>query len=95
MTKNVNVSPSEQVVSKPQFRFLESPIYSKSAVLVWDPSAYNATLQQWYNHPDWPFFEQFFSKRLMAPEDSLFLLQVGFSYGRLGVSKLETYFKLF
>ena len=31
----------------------------------------------------------------MAPEDSLFLLQVGFSYGRLGVSKLETYFKLF
>ena len=26
---------------------------------------------------DWPFFEQFFSKRLMQPEDSLYLLNPG------------------
>lgn len=65
---------NSQVVAKPQFKFLESPVYSKSAVLVWDPSSYNATLQQWYSRPDWPFFEQFFSKRLMQPDDPLFLI---------------------
>ena len=68
---------NSQVVAKPQFKFLESKFYSKSAVLVWDPSAYNATLEEWYNKPDWPFFEQFFSKRLMQPEDALYLLHPG------------------
>ena len=46
-------------------------------MLVWDPSVYNATLEQWYNKPDWPFFEQFFSKRLMTPEDPLYLVNPG------------------
>ena len=50
----------------------------QSAVLVWDPSVYNASIEEWYNKPDWPFFEQFFSKRLMKPEDSLYLLHPGF-----------------
>ena len=68
---------NSQVVAKPQFKFLESKFYSKSAVLVWDPSAYNATLEDWYNKPDWPFFEQYFSKRLMQPEDALYLLHPG------------------
>ena len=68
---------NSQVVAKPQFKFLESKFYSKSAVLVWDPSGYNATLEDWYNKPDWPFFEQYFSKRLMQPEDALYLLHPG------------------
>ena len=54
-------------------------MYSASSVLVWDPSAYNGSLEEWYNKPDWPFFEQFFSKRLMQPEDSLYLLNPGTS----------------
>jgi len=68
---------NSQVVAKPQFKFLESKFYSKSAVLVWDPSAYSASLEEWYNKPDWPFFEQFFNKRLMQPEDALYLLHPG------------------
>ncbi len=40
-----------QVVAKPQFKFLESRIYSESAVVVWDPAGYSATLQQWYTTP--------------------------------------------
>ena len=36
-----------QVVAKPQFKFLESSLYSQSAVLVWDPSGYNGSLQSW------------------------------------------------
>ena len=52
-------------------------LISQSSVLVWDPSVYNASLEEWYNKPDWPFFEQFFSKRLMKPEDHLYLLHPG------------------
>ena len=49
-------------------------MYSQSTVLVWDPSKFDATLEEWYEKPDLPFFEQFFLKRLMKPEDHLYLL---------------------
>eukprot|EP00088_Acartia_fossae_P005196 TRINITY_DN12277_c0_g1_i1.p1 TRINITY_DN12277_c0_g1~~TRINITY_DN12277_c0_g1_i1.p1 ORF type:complete len:422 (-),score=82.13 TRINITY_DN12277_c0_g1_i1:397-1662(-) len=65
---------NSQVVAKPHFKFLESKIFSNQVVIVWDPSAYKADLEDWYSKPDWPFFEQYFSKRLMQPEDSLYLL---------------------
>ena len=58
----------------------------QSAVLVWDPSVYNASIEEWYNKPDWPFFEQFFSKRLMKPEDSLYLLHPGFKESYIDAS---------
>ena len=61
-------------------------MYSASSVLVWDPSAYNGSLEEWYNKPDWPFFEQFFSKRLMQPEDSLYLLNPGTSIDKCNVN---------
>lgn len=68
---------NSQVVGKPQFKFLESraKMYSSSPVLVWDPCAYNATLSDWYQNPDYPFFETFFSKRLMRPNEETHLLQ--------------------
>ena len=39
-----------------------------------DPSGYNSTLDEWYNHPDFPFFQTFFSKRLMRPDEEAHLL---------------------
>eukprot|EP00095_Tigriopus_kingsejongensis_P005749 maker-scaffold28_size608977-snap-gene-3.9 protein:Tk05749 transcript:maker-scaffold28_size608977-snap-gene-3.9-mRNA-1 annotation:"beta-galactoside alpha -sialyltransferase st6gal i ii" len=68
---------NSQVVGKPQFRFLESKtrMYSKAPVLVWDPSGYNSTTADWYANPDYPFFETFFAKRLMRPNESMYLLR--------------------
>ncbi len=69
---------NSQVVGKPRFRFLESGpegIYSEAPVLVWDPAPYNATLLEWYRSPDYPFFETFFSRRLMRPQEELHLLR--------------------
>jgi beta-galactoside alpha-2,6-sialyltransferase (sialyltransferase 1) len=72
---------NSQVVGKPEFRFLDESaslrtrkLFSKSPVLVWDPSAYNSSLEEWYNHPDFPFFQTFFSKRLMRPDEEAHLL---------------------
>lgn len=72
---------NSQVVSNPSFKFLDeshlSPVqlFSKSPVLVWDPSGYNASLDEWYGGgADFPFFQTYFSKRLMRPEDEVHLL---------------------
>lgn len=67
---------NSQVVGKPEFHFLDSndDLYSASPVLVWDPSGYGAAIRDWYANPDYPFFETFFSKRLMRPEEELHLL---------------------
>ncbi len=68
------------MVGKPRFRFLESTqLYSGFPILVWDPAPYDGAspslLQEWYKHPDYPFFESFFSKRLMRPGDEMHLLK--------------------
>jgi len=72
---------NSQVVSDPSFKFLDeshlSPVqlFSKSPVLVWDPSGYNSSLDEWYGGgADFPFFQTYFSKRLMRPEDDVHLL---------------------
>jgi len=67
---------NSQVVGKPQFKFLESQsLYADSPVLVWDPSRYGSSVSEWYSHPDYAFFETFFSRRLMRPSESLHLLR--------------------
>jgi len=68
---------NSQVVGKPEFQFLERAgkgAFASDATLVWDPAAYNATLKEWYSSPDYPFFETFFSRRLMSPQEELHLL---------------------
>ena len=72
---------NSQVVANPSFKFLDeshlSPvrIFSKSPVLIWDPSGYNSSLDTWYGGgADFPFFQTYFSKRLMRPEDEVHLL---------------------
>lgn len=66
---------NSQVVSNPTYRFMDEKFYSKSPVLVWDPAGYNSTLEEWYGGgADFPFFQTYFSKRLMKPEDHVHLL---------------------
>ena len=64
---------NSQVVANPSFKFLDeshlSPvrIFSKSPVLIWDPSGYNSSLDNWYGGgADFPFFQTYFSKRYFS-----------------------------
>ncbi|XP_040575691.1 beta-galactoside alpha-2,6-sialyltransferase 2-like [Lepeophtheirus salmonis] len=69
---------NSQIIFKPEFGFLgPKSLYSSSAVLVWDPTSYTANVSEWYSHPDQPFFENFFAKRRMKPEEPLYLLHPG------------------
>ncbi|XP_049887298.1 beta-galactoside alpha-2,6-sialyltransferase 2 [Pectinophora gossypiella] len=47
---------NSQVVTKPEFHFLEDPLYKDTSLLIWDPANYSSTLEEWYNHPDFPLF---------------------------------------
>lgn len=37
---------NSQVVSKPEYNFLESPLYKDIKIVAWDPSKYNHTMDQ-------------------------------------------------
>ncbi|XP_045609247.1 beta-galactoside alpha-2,6-sialyltransferase 1-like isoform X2 [Procambarus clarkii] len=65
---------NSQVVTKPMFDFWGSPLYSGTALLVWDPSNYNASLEEWYTAPDFDFFPVYFRRRLMLPQEDMHLL---------------------
>lgn len=45
-----------QVVTKPEYKFLEDPLYEGISILIWDPANYSSTLEDWYQHPDFPLF---------------------------------------
>lgn len=45
-----------QVVAKPEFDFLEDPIFRNVSILIWDPANYSSTLEDWYHSPDYPLF---------------------------------------
>ncbi|XP_040575419.1 beta-galactoside alpha-2,6-sialyltransferase 2-like [Lepeophtheirus salmonis] len=69
---------NSKIIFKPEFGFLgPKSLYSSSAVLVWDPTNYTASVSEWYSHPDQPFFENFFAKRRIKPEEPLYLLHPG------------------
>ncbi|KAF4518765.1 hypothetical protein B566_EDAN006169 [Ephemera danica] len=65
---------NSQVVFKPEFEFLESPLYQNVSLLVWDPCNYTSSLAQWYRHPDFDLFGNYFSRRRQNPEEDLHLL---------------------
>ncbi|GLG93815.1 Beta-galactoside alpha-2,6-sialyltransferase 2, partial [Gryllus bimaculatus] len=66
---------NSQVVSKPEFDFLNSPLYEDVALLVWDPSNYSATLEEWYANPDFDLFTPYFVHRELHPERNFHVLE--------------------
>lgn len=65
---------NSQVVSKPSFNFMTSPLYRNVILLAWDPSNYSSTLEQWYRQPDFDVFTPYFERRKLYPEQAFYLL---------------------
>jgi hypothetical protein len=47
------------VVSKPEFNFLESPLFKNVSLAAWDPGKFNETLDQWVAKPDFDLFTNY------------------------------------
>ncbi|XP_069689641.1 beta-galactoside alpha-2,6-sialyltransferase 2 [Periplaneta americana] len=65
---------NSQVVSKPSFNFMTSPLYQNVILLAWDPSNYSSTLEEWYRQPDFDVFTPYFQHRKLHPKQAFYLL---------------------
>ncbi|KAG7304125.1 hypothetical protein JYU34_011058 [Plutella xylostella] len=54
---------NSQVVTKPEYRFPDDPLFHNVSMLIWDPANYSSTLEEWFEHPDFPLFPVY--KRLL------------------------------
>lgn len=55
---------NSQVISKPEFDFLNNPLFRNVSIAAWDPGRYNASLGEWIRSPDYDMFTNY--KRYMA-----------------------------
>ncbi|KAG5670718.1 hypothetical protein PVAND_000962 [Polypedilum vanderplanki] len=58
---------NSQVVSKPEFNFLESSLFKNISLLGWDPADINATLEDWLKKPDFDLFTNYEKFMLQNP----------------------------
>ncbi|XP_030028083.2 beta-galactoside alpha-2,6-sialyltransferase 2 [Manduca sexta] len=65
---------NSQVVTKPEYRFLDDPIYKGISLLIWDPANYSSSLESWYNHPDYPLFPVYKKLLETTPDIDVHLL---------------------
>ncbi|GAB6026656.1 ST6 beta-galactosamide alpha-2,6-sialyltransferase [Chamberlinius hualienensis] len=65
---------NSQVVSKPEFHFLTSPLYKNITLFAWDPSNYTVDIEEWYKHPDFDLFSPYFEHRKLHPEANFYIL---------------------
>ncbi|XP_013195339.1 beta-galactoside alpha-2,6-sialyltransferase 2 [Amyelois transitella] len=66
---------NSQVVTKPEFKFLEDALYKDVSILIWDPANFSSSLEDWYRNPDFPLFPVY--KRLLEerPDADVHLLR--------------------
>ncbi|XP_014271557.1 beta-galactoside alpha-2,6-sialyltransferase 1 isoform X1 [Halyomorpha halys] len=65
---------NSQVVSRAQFQFLKSDMYSGIKILVWDPCNYTSTLEQWRDKPDFDVFTPYVKHRELRPDTNIHLV---------------------
>ncbi|KAG4073487.1 hypothetical protein HA402_000711 [Bradysia odoriphaga] len=47
---------NSQVVSKPEFNFINSPMFQNISIAAWDPGKFNSSLEDWLSSPDFNLF---------------------------------------
>lgn len=65
---------NSQVVTKPKFHFLRSSLYKNITLVVWDPSNYSATLEEWLKQPERNLFPNFIQYRRQEAKPRIYML---------------------
>ncbi|XP_048398883.1 beta-galactoside alpha-2,6-sialyltransferase 1-like [Stegostoma tigrinum] len=65
---------NSQVLSRQELKFHDNTLYRTGTLLVWDPSPYSANLTEWYNHPDYNFFENYKKYRQKNPDQPFYII---------------------
>ncbi|XP_050526784.1 beta-galactoside alpha-2,6-sialyltransferase 2 [Daktulosphaira vitifoliae] len=65
---------NSQVVSKPNFKFLSSPLYKQLKLLMWDPSNYSSSVNEWIQNPEHDFVNNYMTYRKTYPSSNFHIV---------------------
>ncbi|XP_066143900.1 beta-galactoside alpha-2,6-sialyltransferase 1 [Euwallacea fornicatus] len=65
---------NSQVVTRPEFKFLTSPLYKNLTLVVWDPSNYSASLEEWLKRPEHNFIPNLMAYRKQEARPRIFMV---------------------
>ncbi|XP_069752733.1 beta-galactoside alpha-2,6-sialyltransferase 1-like [Narcine bancroftii] len=65
---------NSQIISTQKDKFHGDNLFKAGVLIVWDPSPYSANLTEWYNHPDYNFFEDFIKYREENPVQPFYII---------------------
>ncbi|XP_008182168.1 beta-galactoside alpha-2,6-sialyltransferase 2 isoform X2 [Acyrthosiphon pisum] len=65
---------NSQVVTKPQFQFVSSPLYKRLKLLMWDPSNYTSSINEWITNPEHNFIDNYISFRKSNPRSNFHIV---------------------
>uniref|UniRef100_UPI00398E8142 beta-galactoside alpha-2,6-sialyltransferase 1-like n=1 Tax=Pristiophorus japonicus TaxID=55135 RepID=UPI00398E8142 len=65
---------NSQVLARQDHKFHSNNLYRTGTLLVWDPAPYSANLTEWFNHPDYNFFESYKKYRGNNPSQPFYIL---------------------
>lgn len=65
---------NSQVLSKPEFDFLNNPLFRNVTIAAWDPGHYNASLGAWIQSPDFEMFSNYKRFRGEYPDTNAHLI---------------------
>ncbi|XP_050302266.1 beta-galactoside alpha-2,6-sialyltransferase 2 [Anthonomus grandis grandis] len=65
---------NSQVVTKPQYHFLTSNLYKNITLVLWDPSNYSSSLEEWLKNPEYDLFRNFMQYRRQEDKPRIFLV---------------------
>ncbi|XP_043997533.1 beta-galactoside alpha-2,6-sialyltransferase 1 isoform X1 [Gambusia affinis] len=71
---------NSQVMASDDHRFLSSSLYSSGVLVAWDPAPFSSNLSQWYNHTDYPIFNQYQRYRRLHPQQPFYILHPRFEW---------------
>lgn len=65
---------NSQVVTREEFDFLTSPLYKNVTLVVWDPSNYSSSLDEWLQSPEFNLFPNFIQYRKQEAKPRIFMI---------------------
>uniref|UniRef100_A0A6J0V6W4 beta-galactoside alpha-(2,6)-sialyltransferase n=1 Tax=Pogona vitticeps TaxID=103695 RepID=A0A6J0V6W4_9SAUR len=65
---------NSQLITVEEQKFASDPQYNFGTLIVWDPAPYHSNIHEWYQKPDYNFFESFKHYRKKHPEQPFYIL---------------------
>ncbi|XP_078065163.1 beta-galactoside alpha-2,6-sialyltransferase 1-like [Mustelus asterias] len=65
---------NSQLILKQESKFHDNDLYRKGILLVWDPAPYSSNLTEWFNHPDYNFFDNYKKYRKSNPDQLFYIM---------------------